>query len=205
MAGKRKEQILVEATRLFSRDGYDKVTIKQLAEACGITEPGLYRHFSSKEAIYDAVLDSLKMLTNHEQLFERLGQEGDLAEILTGLARHLLAFFNAHRELYRLLLYSTLREHRKARQIFREIRGPYVRFLHDQLDRLYAEKQIREKNNEITARCFVGMVFDCAMSSSMWRGYQGRCYKPEEVISNNVPIFINGLAAHGATSGTKRK
>ncbi|MCK5408425.1 MAG: helix-turn-helix transcriptional regulator, partial [Candidatus Krumholzibacteria bacterium] len=33
----RAEQIVVEATELFSRDGYRKVTTRQLAEACGIT------------------------------------------------------------------------------------------------------------------------------------------------------------------------
>ena len=33
----RKKQILTEATRLFSKDGYDKVTVKDLAQACGIT------------------------------------------------------------------------------------------------------------------------------------------------------------------------
>ncbi|MEZ5358101.1 MAG: TetR/AcrR family transcriptional regulator [Candidatus Zixiibacteriota bacterium] len=193
MAGERKAQILQEATRLFSHFGYDKVTIKQLAEACGITEPALYRHYESKEAIYDDVLDSLKKLQNHEELFASLDHVDNLEDLLKGLASHLLNFFKTHHELYRLLLYSTLREHRKARQVFREVRGPYVEFLIEQFNRLYEMGQIVQKNNEITARCFVGMVFDCAMGASLWRGYQGRTYKPEEVIDNNVPIFIKGL------------
>ncbi len=193
MAGKRKEQILKEATRLFSHFGYDKVTIKQLAEACGITEPALYRHYASKDAIYDEVLDSLKDLQNHEELFKALQQETELDRLLKGLASHLLGFFKTNRELYRLMLFSTLREHRKARQVFREVRSPYVDFLIEQLNRMYEAGKIVEKNNEITARCFVGMVFDCAMGASLWRGYQGRTYKPEEVIENNVPIFIRGL------------
>lgn len=195
MAGERKAQILQEATRLFSHFGYDKVTIKQLAEACGITEPALYRHYASKEAIYDEVLDSLKAFQDHEQLFASLGTVSELDELLNGLAAHLLNFFRTHHELYRLLLYSTLREHRKARQVFREVRGPYVEFLIGQFDRLYSNGKIVQKNNEITARCFVGMIFDCAMGASLWRGYQGRTYKPEEVIANNVPIFIRGLTS----------
>jgi len=55
----RKEQILQFATEAFSRDGYDRVTVKQLADKCGITEPAVYRHFESKDAIYVAVLESL--------------------------------------------------------------------------------------------------------------------------------------------------
>ncbi|MCK5126175.1 MAG: TetR/AcrR family transcriptional regulator [candidate division Zixibacteria bacterium] len=191
--GDRKGQILQEATTLFSQYGYDKVTIKQLANACGITEPALYRHFSSKDAIYGAVLDSLKKFLKHEEIFKELRNESELEAILKGLASHILRFFNSNRELYRLLLYSTLREHRKARQVFRDVRGPYVDFLISQLNRLHDEGKIIDKNNEITARCFVGMVFDCAMGASLWKGYQGKIYKPEEVISNNVPIFIKGL------------
>ena len=190
----RKNQIISEAMRLFGRYGYDSVTIKQLADACGITEPALYRHFPSKEEIYSAVLDSLRALMNYEGLFEQLGKSDDPGDILSGLAAHILDFFNQNRETYRLLLYSTLREHNKARKIFREIRGPYVKFLAGQLDRLYSEGKIRKKNNEITARCFIGMVFDCALSSTLWKGFQGKNYGPEEIIANNVPIFIGGLS-----------
>jgi len=193
MAMERKRQIIAEALRLFGRHGFDRVTIKQLAEACEITEPALYRHFSSKEDIYSAVLDSLKTHHSYERLFEQLEKETDLYAILHGLASHILAFFNANRDIYRLLLYSTLREHAKARQVFRDVRGPYVKFLVEQFDRLYGLGTIRKKNNVITARCFVGMVFDCALGSTMWRGFSGKNYRPEDVIANNVPIFVEGL------------
>ena len=69
----RKTQILTEATRLFSEYGYDKVTIKTLAEACGITEPALYRHYKSKDDIYDTVLDSLEeRLRETDEFFDNL-------------------------------------------------------------------------------------------------------------------------------------
>lgn len=202
MTVERKNQIVREAIRLFSRHGFDGVTIRQLAEACGITEPALYRHFPSKEAIYNAVLDALKTFQNYEELFDRLGAEAELQAVLHGLASHILGFFSGNRDIYRLLLFSTLREHTKARQVFREIRGPYVNFLIGQLDRLYAEGKIRKKNNEITARCFVGMVFDCALAATLWRGFLGKNYAPEDVVDNNVPIFVEGLSP-GISAATK--
>ncbi|MDD4050823.1 MAG: TetR/AcrR family transcriptional regulator [candidate division Zixibacteria bacterium] len=191
----RKHQIIQEATRLFSQSGFDRVTIKHLAEACGITEPALYRYFPSKDAIYDAVLDSIQAQMQYQELFDRLAKEPEVGEILFGLARHILGFFTAHRDLYRLLLYSTLSEHSKAKAVYLVIRGPFIFFLLNQLDRLAAAGKLKPKNYEITARCFVGMVFDCALSSMLWRGYTGRTYEPEEIIANNVPIFIDGLSA----------
>lgn len=191
----RKHQIIQEATRLFSQSGFDRVTIKQLADACGITEPALYRYFPSKDAIYDAVLDSIQSQMQYQELFDRLAKEPEVGAILFGLARHILGFFTVHRELYRLLLYSTLGEHSKARAVYMVIRGPFILFLLEQLKRLAAEGKLKPKNYEITARCFVGMVFDCALSTMVWRGYTGQTYEPDEIVANNVPIYIDGLSA----------
>ncbi|NMC43907.1 MAG: TetR/AcrR family transcriptional regulator [candidate division Zixibacteria bacterium] len=191
----RKHQIILESTRLFSQSGFDRVTIKQLADACGITEPALYRYFPSKDAIYDAVLDSIQSQMQYQELFARLEKEPEIGEVLFGLARHILGFFTTHRELYRLLLYSTLGEHSKAKAVYLMIRGPFIFFLLEQLKRLAAEGKLKPKNFEITARCFVGMVFDCALSGMVWRGFTGRTYEPDEIIANNIPIFIDGLSA----------
>jgi AcrR family transcriptional regulator len=189
----RKEQILQFATEAFSRDGYDRVTVKQLADRCGITEPAVYRHFESKDAIYVAVLESLHERLHHKELFESLEKETDVDLIFRSVARHIIAFYTENADIYRLLLYAALRGHDRAKRIFELIRGPYVKFLQAQFDRLQAQGIIVQKQNEITARCFVGMVFDCAMGNSLWKGLQGRSYDPEAIVNNNIPIYVRGL------------
>jgi AcrR family transcriptional regulator len=198
MSGDRKNQIIEEAARLFSRSGFHQVTIKQLAETCGITEPALYRHFLSKEALYDAVLDSLEARLQFNDLFERLEKEAELEAILFGLAKHILALLAEHQDLYRLFLFAALSEHDKARKLDRSIRGPYITFLNGQLIRLSREGKIGQVNSEITARCFVGMVFDWALSATLWKDMQGKNYTPEELLTNNLPIFLNGLSVREA-------
>jgi len=191
----RKEQILQFATEAFSRDGYDKVTVKQLADRCGITEPAVYRHFASKDAIYIAVLESLRDRLQYQDMFNELEGENDLETILRTTARHIIAFYTENADMYRLLLYAALRGHDRAKRIFELIRGPYVKFLQKQLDRLQAAGLVVQKHNEITARCFVGMVFDCALGFSLWKGLQGKSYDPDETVGNNIPIYVRGLKA----------
>ncbi len=193
MSETRRLQIIKEATDLFGQLGFDKVTINSLARACHVTEPALYRYFKSKEAIYEAVLDSLTNRMICQSLFDRLETVDDLEEILFETAEHIIKFFKNNHDLYRLMLFSALREHTKARQVFRTVRGPYVKFLILKLNKLYEAGIIRKKNNIITARCFIGMVFDCAMGISLWKGFQGRSYTPLDMISNNVPIYVRGL------------
>ena len=192
----RKAQILSEATRLFSDAGYDKVTIKQLADACGITEPALYRHYSSKEAIYNSVLDSIEKRLGIDDIFHKLDKETEIEPLLEAFSLHIIRFFSKNEDIYRLLLFSALRGHSKAKRVYQIIRGSYVKFLVEKLDRFYEDGKIIKKHNEITARCFTGMVFDCALGVTLWRGFQGKTYKPEDVVANNVPIYARGLMSN---------
>ncbi len=50
-------RVLDAAEALFARQGYDGTSLREIAAAAGIREPGLYNHFASKQALYEAVLD----------------------------------------------------------------------------------------------------------------------------------------------------
>ncbi|WP_369211419.1 TetR/AcrR family transcriptional regulator [Streptomyces flavofungini] len=52
----RKQQIVLQARDMFIELGYPNVTMNALAERVGITAGGLYRHFSNKSDLLDAVL-----------------------------------------------------------------------------------------------------------------------------------------------------
>lgn len=51
-----KERILTAALGLFSRHGYEAVSVADIAGELGITKGALYRHYESKRAIFDALV-----------------------------------------------------------------------------------------------------------------------------------------------------
>ena len=53
-----KEKILEKALELFSAQGYDSVSVGEIAKAVGIGPPSLYNHYPSKQAIFDAIVES---------------------------------------------------------------------------------------------------------------------------------------------------
>ena len=53
-----KQKILDKALELFSTQGYDSVSVGEIAKAVGIKAPSLYNHFPSKQAIFDAIIES---------------------------------------------------------------------------------------------------------------------------------------------------
>ena len=56
-AAQRSEQILDAAAEIFAKRGYRDASTAAIATAVGVGEPTLYRYFSSKHALYLAVLD----------------------------------------------------------------------------------------------------------------------------------------------------
>ena len=56
-ASERRAAVLDTATLVFSRCSYRGATTAEIARAAGVTEPILYRHFESKQALSEASED----------------------------------------------------------------------------------------------------------------------------------------------------
>ena len=54
-ATERKEEIIDATLRLAGEIGPDRLTTEDLAREIGISQPGIFRHFPTKSAIWDAV------------------------------------------------------------------------------------------------------------------------------------------------------
>ena len=57
MSGDTRERILAVATELFTEQGYDATSLRQIADRLGFTKAALYYHFQSKEQIFTALLE----------------------------------------------------------------------------------------------------------------------------------------------------
>ncbi len=56
---KTRDLILDAAESLFASQGYQATTIKQVAAQVGVQGPALYKHFASKRALFEEVLERL--------------------------------------------------------------------------------------------------------------------------------------------------
>ncbi len=59
MAKDTRERILNAALELFSKNGYAGTNIRELTQALGLVKSAMYKHFESKEAIWNALLDEM--------------------------------------------------------------------------------------------------------------------------------------------------
>lgn len=53
-----KENILITALHLFAKDGYEAVSVSQIAGSLNMTKGALYRHYKSKRDIFDHIVEA---------------------------------------------------------------------------------------------------------------------------------------------------
>ena len=58
--GNRKEEILIVALHLFARDGYEAVSVSQIAGELDMTKGALYRYYKSKRDIFDCIVQCME-------------------------------------------------------------------------------------------------------------------------------------------------
>jgi AcrR family transcriptional regulator len=113
----RREQILAATLRLVARDGFARVTLRDVAAEVGVVH-GLIRHyFATREQLVAAAFDAavLAELENDEEVAERVAPVEALADWLTSTPReHYLVWIDAWSEAPRNpeLHASLMRHHR---------------------------------------------------------------------------------------------
>lgn len=102
-----REQILTEATRLFSAHGFDGTSLKEIADKVGIRKPSLLYHFRSKDDLRRAVLE--QMLHHWNDVLPRLLTAAASGRgQFDGVVDEMVAFFAADPDRARLLVRELL-------------------------------------------------------------------------------------------------
>ena len=109
-----RESILDTAYELFARDGFNKITMKDICEASGMSRGGLYSHFGSTRELFEAILEKInqkdemnfqKEMEDRMNYFNRIGEKkwSDLIEY--GIVRGEFNTVNV-KEIVHVILYA---------------------------------------------------------------------------------------------------
>jgi AcrR family transcriptional regulator len=119
--GDRRAQVVQTAERLFARRGYDGVGLREIAREVGIRAPSLFKHFPSKQAIYNAVLADLFAALDRA-IDGAVRGPGDFADRLDGLVDSYIDFLVARPHFAAILFRETL-DHPQAVEEWTTARG----------------------------------------------------------------------------------
>ena len=92
MANDTKERILAAALEMFSKNGYAGTNIRELSASLGLVKSGVYKHYESKEAIWNALLD--EMIAYYGERFGSAEHLPPVPDSLEGLVEMTMGMVN---------------------------------------------------------------------------------------------------------------
>jgi AcrR family transcriptional regulator len=211
----RRLQIVKVAMRLFSERGFRGTTTKEIAQAAGVSEAIIFRHFATKEDLYTAIIDSKACAGasacpiasdsghpfNVEAIRSFAGDamsERDDRAVFRQIALSMMEHHQSDPDFLRLLMYSALEGHQLA-QIFWD---KNVRVLYEFLGGYIRERQrdgvFRAVNPFIAVRAFVGAIIHHSLNNMLWDTDPARRILDipnEEAAREFTEILLRGIAA----------
>jgi len=113
----RRETILSAAQGLFAHKGFHGVSIDEIARAVNVSPAILYRHFNSKQALYDAVLD--KFACQRQSYVDTIVNHGTRFEdALAGMTQVYIENIAENPDILRIELHSLLEGNPAAHAFF---------------------------------------------------------------------------------------
>ena len=200
MAGEdRRRQILQVAMRLFSQHGFRGTTTKEIAQAAGVSEAMVFRHFANKEELYTAIIDHKACVDNiqcpSDIVPDALARKDDRA-VFTGLALAMMRHHEHDTEFLRLLTHSALEGHVLAGMFWdRNVRGMYD-FLSSYIRERQRDGAMRDIDPMIVVRGFLGMVIHHSLNNLLWDPRRRLLdITNERAAAEFTEILLRGIAA----------
>lgn len=185
-----RELILQEATRLFVKQGYNGISMREIAEACHMTKAALYYHFKDKEdllrSIFTTYLDKLS-----RDFSETGSQTGSARSRLTNLVNEIFEQSPEKRAVLHLMFVELPHLDRNLQQ---EIGSLYHSQFQGTIETILSQGikngELRGLEPRIAARLLIGMMYPLFHP----RNFEQEQEIPESVASM-INVFFDGVTA----------
>jgi len=191
-----QNRILKAAEKLFAKRGYGGTTTRDLAQAAGVAEGTLFRHFENKKAILIEVATRgwMEILTD---LLTELSEMGSYKAVAQVMRKRMLSL-NANTDMLRVCFmeaqfHPELRDRIQA-DVIDKMTDVTEAFFQTAMDR----GEYRKMNLRVVARIFLGMFTVSGFSQSTMADEANSPSDMKEMAETLADIFLNGVLSEQA-------
>ncbi len=183
------ERIMEEATRLFVTRGYHGISMREIAEAVGVSKAGLYYHFKDKEDLFIAILTA--NLEQIDRIIAQARQSGQTArEQISQIIQAILEQAPHQRAIIRLASQEMEHISQTARDQFDQLyQAKFINQLEAILREGSARGELRPINASAATWILLGMAYPY-LDPVHARDANGM----REAVGAIVSIFFDGVA-----------
>lgn len=189
-ADERREEIIRVTLELAAKQGVDDVTTQDMAQAMGVTQGAVFRHFPSKDAIWLAVMQWVR-----DRMMEVLGraaaQGHDPLDALQRMFFAHIEFIAGHPAIPRVLTSSHLHGRNAVlRQLVTEIMLGYEAKIAGLLTDAQTQGLARaDLDTQAAATLYIGMIQGLVLQSSILRGQRVL----EKEAARTFPVYLQAI------------
>lgn len=186
-----RRQILAQAEQLFAARGFDGVSMREIAEACGMTKANLYYYFEDKDALYQQVLES-DLLALIDGLEAAVARGGTAREQITRIVVMFVGLLKEKRSLLQMAMRHVGGQDGDIRNLFKRHRRRIVHTLEQVLADGVRRGELRPINTKLAAFSFMGMmvVYPKLLLET------GAADLAEAIIPHTIALYFDGIAQH---------
>jgi AcrR family transcriptional regulator len=183
-----RERILNAAADLFARCGYENSSIADLAAALGVSKAAIYHYYTTKQAIYDAIiLDVLAGLT--QAVSEAVAAESSSSQRLRAFMLAHANYFESHHPHFVTMLIGYSGMEVGDRQDASRLRDEYEQLLRAILTEGMHNGEFRQRDVAASGRAVLSML-----------NWMARWYRPggpqsaEAIVTDYFDLLIGGMS-----------
>jgi AcrR family transcriptional regulator len=192
-AEETKGKILEAGLALFSQRGYLGATTKEIAKEAGVAELTLFRHFSSKEKLFEEMIHTYSFLPALKGLLPEI-KSLDYQKALSTIAEKFLERLSERRQLIKIMHAEIAVYPVKVKEIYHNFIDEIYRTLASYFKELQERGVLRDFNPELASKAFLGMFFSYFNAQEFLVKQKGKNMDTEIVIREFVQIFISGTS-----------
>jgi AcrR family transcriptional regulator len=186
-----RDRILKAALKLFARRGYDGTTTKDLAEAAGVAEGTLFRHFETKKAILVQVATDgwVEILTDLLTELSEMGSYKAVAQVMKRRMLHLQQNADLLRVCFMEVQFHEDLRDRIQTDVIEKMTDVAEVFFQTAMDQgIY-----RKMDARLVARVFLGMFAISGFSQTTLTDPNATVVELKEMAEGISEIFLNGV------------
>jgi AcrR family transcriptional regulator len=191
-----RDRILAAALKLFARRGYDGTTTKDLAEAAGVAEGTLFRHFETKKSILVQVATDgwIEILTDLLTELSEMGSYKAVAQVMKRRMMHLQKNADLLRVCFMEVQFHEDLRDRIQTDVIEKMTDVAEVFFQTAMDQgIY-----RKMDARLVARVFLGMFAISGFSQTTLTDPNATVVELKDMAEGISEIFLNGVLEKGA-------
>jgi AcrR family transcriptional regulator len=206
MAGEeRRLQLLAVAVSIFSERGFRGTTTKEIAQAAGVSEAMVFRHFASKEELYAAILDHKACSGGSFDPAQLVIDSKDDRAVFERLALGALQHHERDPHFQRLLLHAALEKHDLTQMFFEKFVHRVYEYLGSYIRERQRDGAFIEIDPAIVVRAFIGMVMHHSLNNNLWDPKRRLLnISNESAAKQFTDILLNGITKNPTKKNGRR-